>query len=246
MSQFSPISIVSKKVSHAPIAKQLAAFEEHKRTLINMLQKGHKTGPDSEQFDADKSWGGITRLARLFFWSQVIEQNALPTSERIKRLQRLSRALRQALGVTRRAIGDSIGNDLYRAYFARKMISLTSALEIDDGNSSDLTRTADEIKEMVGALDTLEVISRAAANTADVLLKTGRPALLPGACIQGLARVYRTSTGAKPGRGAGPFADFAYEFMTAVGQTNFDYRSLTDAVQEAHRQFKPSWFDEKL
>ena len=42
----------------------------------------------------------------------------------------------------------------------------------------------------------------------------------------------------------GPFADFAYEFMTAVGQTGFDYGSLTDAIQDAHQKFNPSWFDD--
>jgi hypothetical protein len=245
MSLFSPIPIVSKKAAHAPIAKQLAAFEKHKQTLVNTLQRGRKIGANSEPFDADKSWDDTTHLARLYFWGQAMEQNALPTRDRIKRLRQLTRALRQAHGLTRRAIDDSVGDDLYRAWFAQKNISLISVHQIDKDGSSIATRIADELKEAVEALAMLETVSHAATTAADVLSKTGRPALLPRECIQGLARVYRSSTGSEPGRGAGPFADFAYEFMTAVGQTGFDYRSLTDAIQEAHRLFKPSWFDEK-
>jgi hypothetical protein len=244
MSLFSPVPIVSKKAARAPIAAKLAAFKKHKQDLLNALQNGCKSGRKSEPFDTDKSWDDLTQLAQLYFWGQVMERNALSTRERINRLRHLSRALRQALGVTRRAISDSIGSDLYRAWFVKKNIPLTSALQIDKDGSSVLTRSADEINEMVEALARLEAISRAAAATADVPSNIGRPVLLPRDCIQGLARVYRTSTGAKPGRGAGPFAEFAYKFMTAVGQTGFEYESLPDAIQDAHRAFKPSWFDE--
>jgi hypothetical protein len=179
-----------------------------------------------------------------------MEENALPTRQLISQLQQLSRALRLAHGLTRRAIGDGVAEELYRAWFVQENISPISAGRIDladtidkDG-SSFLTRIADDINEMVEALGTLAALSHTAATIADVPSKGGRPPLLPRDCIQGLARVYRSSTGSKPGRGAGPFADFAYDFMTAVGQNGFDYRSLTDAIQEAHRLFKPSWFDE--
>jgi hypothetical protein len=175
-----------------------------------------------------------------------MEHDTLPTRERITRLNHLSKALRKALGITQRAISDSVGDDLYRAWFVTKKIPLTSALQIDKDGSSILTRLADEINEMVEALAKLEAISRAAKAAIDLPSKTGRPPLLPRGCIQGLARVYRTSSGARPGRGNGPFAAFAYAFMTAVGQTGFDYRSLIDAIQDAHQKFKPSWFDEKI
>jgi hypothetical protein len=249
MSLFNPIPTVSKQAACAPIAKQLAAFEEHKQTLLDILQHGRKIGPNFKSFDADKSWNDITLVAHLYFGGQVTEQNALPTRERIKRLHQLAKALRQADGLTQRAIRDGLGEELYRAWFAKKNISPIFAVKIDSAvsfgkdGSSPLTRIADDIKEMVEALATLATLSDAAA-AADVPSKTGRPALLPRFCIQGLARVYRSSTGAKPGRGAGPFADFAYEFMIAVGQTDFEYVSLTDAIQDAHRLSKPSWFDE--
>jgi hypothetical protein len=98
MSMFGPILIASKKDADAPIAKQLAAFEEHKRALLDTLQKARKIDPNSQPFDADKSCEDITHLARLYFWGRVMEQNALSTRETIKRLHRLSRALRQLSG----------------------------------------------------------------------------------------------------------------------------------------------------
>jgi hypothetical protein len=249
MSLFSPIPIVSKEAAFAPIAEQLAAFEGRKRTLLDTLQKGHKIGPNSKPFDADKSWDEITRLAHLYFWGRIAEQNAPSTRDHIKRLHQLAKALRQAHGLTQRAIRDGVGEELYRGWFGHKNISPISAAKADstvpfgEDGSSPLTRVADDIKEMVEGLATLATVSGAAATAVDVLSKTGRPALLPWFCIQGLARVYRNSTRATPGRGAGPFADFAYEFVTAVGQTG-KYESLTDAIQDAHRLSKPSWFDE--
>jgi hypothetical protein len=175
-----------------------------------------------------------------------MEQHALPKRERVKRLHQLAKTLREAHGLTQRAMRDNLGDELFRAWFTLKMISIEQIDEIDRDGSSIVTRVTDEIKEMTGSLARLEAISRAAAASANVLSKTGRPTLLPRDCIQGLARIYRTSTGATPGRGSGPFADFAYEFMIAVGQTDFDYRSLTGAIQESHQQIKPSWFDEKM
>jgi hypothetical protein len=100
------------------------------------------------------------------------------------------------------------------------------------------------MKEMATALAKLETVARAAAAN-DKPDKAGRPTLLPRDCIQGLARVYRSSTGSKPGRGNGPFADFASEFAKAVGKTGFSRRSLIDAIQDAHLRFAPSWFDGK-
>jgi hypothetical protein len=213
------------------------------------LQKRRKIGPHSKPFEADKSWDEIARLARLYFWGRVMEENTLPTRQLVKRLQQLSRALRQANGLTRRAIGDGVAEELYRAWFVQKNISPISAVRIDlatpidkDGSSL-LTRIADDINEMAEALATLAALSHTAATIADVPSAGGRPPLLPKECIQGLARVYHSSTGSKPGRGAGPFADFAYEFAVAVGKKGFSRRSLIDAIQDAHLRFKPSWFD---
>jgi hypothetical protein len=175
-----------------------------------------------------------------------MEQDNPPARDRIERLRKLNRALRQAHGLSRRAIDDYVGDDLYRARCSQRNISLVSAtqMDMDKDGSSILTRVADEIKQMVEALATLEAMSRVAVNNIKPS-KTGRPALLDRDCIQGLARVYRCNTGTRPGRGSGPFANFVSEFMAAVGQTGFRHASLIDAIQDAHRRSKPSWFDGK-
>jgi hypothetical protein len=242
VSVFQPKQIVSKKEAHAPIAEKLAAFTEHRADLLEKLQEGYKSGPQSQPFDEGKSWRDLTRVAELYFWSEVMKP--MPNAERSNRLRQLVRALRLARGLTDRAMTDGVGDALFVAFCTQKGIKPYPALPIEKDGSTVLTRCLDEIKGMATALATLETVARAAA-AKDKPDKTGRSALLPRGCIQGLARVYRNSTGTKPGRGAGPFADFAYEFMIAVDQTGFEYESLIDAIQDAHRQFKPSWFDGK-
>jgi hypothetical protein len=247
VSLFQPIPIVTRKVARAPIAKQLAAFEEHKQVLLDVLQKRRKVDPNSEPFDPVRSWDGIIKLAERYFGGQLTEQNAAP-GERMKRLNQLAKALRKADGLTQRAIRDGLAEEFFRAWFAEKNISPISAVNAlavggaKDGSSL-LTQIVDDIKGLMDALSRLATLSKVAATT-EVRSKTGRPALLSRVCIQGLAHVYRSSTGTKPGRGAGPFADFAYHFMMAVGQIG-EYGSLTDAIQDAHRLVKPSWFGEK-
>jgi hypothetical protein len=55
---------------------------------------------------------------------------------------------------------------------------------------------------------------------------------LPGDFIEGLAEVYQKSTGSKPGAGDGPFAQFVYEFLTALGRGNIQYHSVVDAIKD--------------
>jgi hypothetical protein len=232
VSLFQPIPIVSKKEAQAPVAAKLAAFKKHKRDLLNKLQNECKSNPHSRRLDEGKSWRDLCQLAQLYLWGEVGKPDSMSGAERGKRLRQLSAALRRARGLTDRAMKDEVGDLLYVAFCTEK-----------DGSFA-LTRRVDEIKEMATALATLETVARAAAAN-DRPNKAGRSTLLPRDCIQGLARVYRSSTCSKPGRGAGPFADFASEFMVAVGQTRFSRTSLIDAIQDAHRRFKPSWFDGK-
>jgi hypothetical protein len=240
---FQTISIVSREEAQAPIAAKLAAFKKHKDVLLNKLRDEYECGSRAGLFDEAKSWRDLSQLAQSFFWFEM-NRKKVPISgaERSKRLRQLAAALRRARGLTDRAMKDELGNFLYRAYCSTKDIGPYSEVTIEKDGSSALTRLLDEMKEMATALTKLEAIAHTAAAN-DKPDKGGRPTLLPRDCIQGLARVYRSSTGSKPGRGAGPFADFATEFATAVGKADFSQRSLIDAIQDAHRRFKPSWFD---
>ncbi|SHL47446.1 hypothetical protein [Bradyrhizobium lablabi] len=231
----------------SPIAAECAAFDEHKNVLLDKLRNGHKLGSKSDPFDATQSWHDLHQLAKFYFLERT--QKTMGAADTVKRLRQLARALRHARNLVSMATRDDVGADLFRAWLDTQKITKDSLLilEINDKKvdvTSELIRSTDKMKEAVEGLAALETAARAAILATDVLSKKGRAPLLPRDCIQGLARVYRKSTGAKPGRGIGPFADFAYLFMTAVGQTGFDYGSLTDAIQDAHQKFKPSWFDE--
>jgi hypothetical protein len=239
------VDIVSKKVAYTEIATKLAAFNQHKKTLLDELRNGGKPGLKSDPFDAAKSWGDLIRLAQLFFWGEITKQETMPVADLVKRLRQLARALGRAHSLANRAMQDDVGVELFRRRFAEKNISPASALLIDEDESSVATRIAGEIKEVVAGIATLETAALAAAATNDVPKKAGRPALLPRDCIQGLGRVYRNSTGSKPGLGDGPFARFVLEFLTAVGRPNFEYDSVIDAIKDAHSRWKPSAFDKK-
>ena len=154
----------------------------------------------------------------------------------------LASALRRAHGSAERALRDDVGVGLWRAFVVKTYGCTKKALAAPrkKDRPSPLIRAEDDIKGMVEAIATLEKAADAAK--ANVPRETGRPLLLPRDCIQGLARVYRSSTGLKPGRGSGPFAEFVSEFMIAVGQTKFEYESIIYAIKDAHRKFKPSNF----
>jgi len=233
----------------APIAAECAAFDKHKDVLLDKLRNGHKLGSKSDPFDATQSWRDLHQLAKCYFLERNATQETMGTADSVKRLRQLERALRRGRELVSIAMREDVGADLFRGWVDTQKIAKDAPLifEVEDEKvnvTSELIRAIDKMKEAVEGLTVLETAARAAILATDVLSKKGRPPLLPRDCIQGLARVYRTSTGAKPGRGNGPFAAFAYEFMIAVGQTG-DYGSLIDAIQDAHQKFKPSWFDEE-
>jgi hypothetical protein len=230
----------------SPIAEECVAFAEHQTTLLDKLRNGYERGTKSKPFEAVNSWLELTRLAKLYFSGRRTAQEVMSNADCAKRLRELARALRHARNLVDRAMEDDVGADLFRGWLDSQNIK--DALINWDGNGklpSSLASAPDGIKAAVEGLAALDAAVRKAVATTDKLSQTGRPVLLPRDLIQGLARVYRSSTGTIPGRGDGPFADFAHEFMTAVGQTTFEHRSLIDAIQDAHRLFSPSWFDEE-
>lgn len=242
MSDFQPTPIVSSKEAHAPIAKKFAAFQKHRKSLLDILRNEHKSRLPSRPFNGSNSWRDLSELAKLYFWDEVRVTMSGP--EHRKRLRQLATQLRKASGLTDRAMKDELAISLRVAFYAERGIDHHSTVLIEKDGSSALTRLVDEINEMATGLAKLETIARAAA-AKDRCNRVGRPALLPRGLIQGLARVYRSNTGSKPGRGDGPFAKFAAEFALALGKKGFTRSSLVDAIQDAHLQFNPSWFDGK-
>jgi hypothetical protein len=233
----------------------LAAFERYKEALLASLRNPYEAGPKSAPFDADKSWRGLTRLAKIYLWAKRGKQESVPAGARVKRLDQLAGALGRARGMAEKAMqDDDVGIELRKGWFAATNlvnIPLVSALRNDKAAP---LRIADEIKQVVAGLTVLEAAARRAAD--DMKRAPGRPkgtAVLPTECIVGLARIYRNSTGSKPGACEGPFARFVFEFATALGPGRIEYESVIDAIKDARTwslgpaagcDWGPSPFDE--
>jgi hypothetical protein len=148
-------------------------------------------------------------------------------ARRKERLRDLAKAVRRARGIAEKAMQDDVGGDLFLGWCAEA--NITPALH---GR-----RIVVEIKKVVASLATLEAAASRAAR--DLPTKAGPPSgtgILPMSDVNALMAVYRTSTGLEPNMGAGPFAEFADKFLTAVGKTEDDTKQ--DYVVEALKYAK--------
>jgi hypothetical protein len=91
------IKFETREEVYATIANDLAAFNQHKKALLDELRNGRKPALRSEPFDEDKSWGDLIRLAQLYFWDEKIRQEAIPAADRVKRLRQLATAAMAAI-----------------------------------------------------------------------------------------------------------------------------------------------------
>lgn len=231
----------SRKAAYAPIAPELARFNTHKEEILDKLRDEYERRPRSEPFDAEKPWRRLTRMAEMYFWGEIIKRETMSPAERFNRLRQLAKALDRTHDLVIRAMheDEDIGLGIFRAWCAEA--------KIFPGTNIDAPiRALGDIKNAVEGLATLKTAAYKAAMANVVPPKSGRPALLPSECFHGLGRVYRDSTGMKPGRGAGPFAKFVFEFIRALHPPDFEfeYDSIIDGIKNAHRRHKPSVFDE--
>jgi hypothetical protein len=239
------MEVQAREEAYAPVAADLSAFNQYKKTLLDRLHSAYERGPKSEPFDAEKSWLDLTVVAKLYLWGRVARHETMPPAERFNHLLQLANALGRAHRLAVRVMEEDIYGALFKAWFSETKIPLASASHIFKDGSSVATLVGDEIKNTVERLAALETAARSAAAANAIPTTAGRPPLLPSDCIHGLARVYRNSTGLKPGRGAGPFAEFVSDFITAVNCPDFEFGkdSVIDAIKNAHRRRKPSMFD---
>jgi len=219
-------------------AAELAAFERHKKNLLDILRKVHGGGPKSESFDEDKAWRALTRAAQICFLRPEIKQKTMLAARRVERLDDLAKALRRARHEANKAMQDDVGWDLFRGWYAEANTSPALA-DLNADASSVLTPFANQFKKVVGGLTALEAAARNAAGL--VRTKTGPlrgTGTLPMDDIIALQAVYRRSTGVNPYMGAGPFfAKFIDEFLIAIGRgddTAQDY--VFEALKYARKQ----------
>jgi hypothetical protein len=243
-----PIPDAEMEELKAEIDAGLAAFEQHKISLLDHLQKMYQRGPKSEPFDAEKSWQDLTSLAGLYFWRARLKQDTVPAAHRVERLRDLARTLRRA---RRQAeMRDDVGDDLFSAWCEASV-----RYDLDPTPPLTLVRLDHEFEKVIASLAALETAARRAAD--EVPNARGRPkgsAFLSRGFIEGLAGVYQNSTGSKPGAGDGPFARFVYEFLIAIGRDNIEYESVVDAIKDTKARVRtrpaaakpgPSPFDDE-
>jgi hypothetical protein len=215
-------------------AVELAAFEQHKEKLINILRKAHLGGPKSEPFDEDSSWKALTIAAIWYFRRPLIRQRTVPPARRVERLRDFATALGRARNMAHKAMHDEVGADLFRGWWAETKANVFPV----PVSPQVLNVIADEITEAVAMLATLEAVARRAA--ADVPTQVGSPrgtGILSMDDIFNLRAVYRRNTGLEPDTGAGPFGQLVKKFLTAVGRgddTSKDY--VFEALKYARRR----------
>jgi hypothetical protein len=206
---------------------ELTEFDRHKKILLGHLRSAYELGPKSKIFDEDYWWRRLRGAAGWAFRRPKIKQRTVLPARRKERLRDLAKAVRRARGIAEKAMQDDVGGDLFLGWCAEA--NITPALH---GR-----RIVVEIKKVVASLATLEAAASRAAR--DLPTKAGPPSgtgILPMSDVSALMAVYRTSTGLEPNMGAGPFAEFADKFLTAVGKTEDDTKQ--DYVVEALKYAK--------
>lgn len=230
----------SREAAYAPIAPGLNRFKAHKKEILDRLRNGCACGTHAEPFDPERPWIRLTRFAEMYLWGRLAKQETTSPAERFNRLRQLARALDHTHDLAIRAMHEDIGWDIFGAWCADAKITVD-----DKAVFNNIASALNDIKKAIDGLASVRAAAFKAAASNAVPPKSGRPALLPSECYHGLAQVYRDSTGLKPGRGAGPFAGFVYEFIRAVHPPDFEfeYDSVVDGIKDAHLRHKPSKFD---
>jgi hypothetical protein len=152
----------------------------------------------------------------------------MPLAICIKRLDQIADALGRARVLLDRAKKDTVSSELFRGWYAEANLSYTT------DSTEDFSRAYEEVASIPAIIERLEMAARRASKNLRPV--RGRPKgtmILPQYCVEALAKVYRTSTELKPGRGDGPFAQFVCKFLRAMGQHMLEYPSIVDVIKAA-------------
>ena len=228
MSVQNPRDRNSTNAAHARTAQKLASFAQSKNALLDSLRDIYERGPKTEPFDEVKSWSSLTQIAILYLRFVQMRRRRMPVAVCIKRLDQIANALGRARVLLNKANQDTVSGELFRGWCAEANLSYAT------DSTADLSRADEEVASMPATLKKLEMAAHRAAK--DMRPVRGRPKgtmVLPQFCVQALAKVYRTSTELKPGRGDGPFAQFVCKFLSATGEHMLEYPSIVDVIKAA-------------
>ena len=223
--------------SKAAIDAGLAAFGRHKGKLLAVLLNAHERGPRAEPFDPDRTWWQLAGFAQSYLWRGSVKVGKMPAADRTKHLRELAKVLRRARRLADKSVPE-VNGALFSAWYDAKV-----RYDFVPEGSVALVSIGDEFDKFVVGLAALEAAAQRAAD--DVRTKAGRPkgtAVLWRDDIEGLAAVYRQSTGSIPGAGDGSFAKFVMEVLAALGR-HLAYESVIDAIKDAglRRLMAASW-----
>jgi hypothetical protein len=243
-----PVPDPKTEAVKAAIEARLVEFDHHKGALLTILRDVHNQSAKSEPFDEHKSWFRLTSLASTYYWKARVKQEVMPVADREARLRELEKALGKARAMVDEAMENDVGDALCSSWWEG-----TSEYAEAEGRFVDLLYIEREFKTVVTSLATLETAALRAASEAHEK-RAGhsgprRRTMLPD-YIEPLAAVYRSSTGAMPGAGYGPFVRFICAFLAAI-RANKSEEYVVELVQDArsrtrthHSKWGPSAFDD--
>jgi hypothetical protein len=199
----------------ALVKGHLAAFESHKKQLLETLAEGRRQKERKAPFDAEGYWKDLMRAAEFYFWDVHMRENTPPSDLRVKDLTALRQNLSEAWVLLRK---NDVVIDLMRAIF------YTGRYQSSKATWAAAYDAAPKIlSELQGAAAHLRKLEAAASQAAtDARRKAGRPqgsSTIPSEYIIILAELFRRATGRIPGAGPGPFASFVAAFLDAVGRS---------------------------
>jgi hypothetical protein len=210
------------------IGERLAAFEQHKKGLLDTLSDIHKHGPQSAPFDYDITGQYLTSLAQVYLGSRKVREKATAPAVRVKRLRDFAKALGRARHLANKVMEDDVKGAVFSAWCEEAV-----KYDVTPEEPHTLIRFEDEFDKAVAGISHLEAAAERAA--VDVVARPGRPkgtAILPPDFIETLAIIYQDSTLSKAGAGDGPFARFVVQFLIALS-SSIEVESVIGCVKDA-------------
>jgi hypothetical protein len=220
----------AKKSIRDMVAADLARFDLHRGDLLDVLITVRKRGLGPVSFDAEVLWPDIARLAQWYFWRE--RTKPIPNGVRTELLGQLVKALGRACAAAKE---DGVVDDLFRSIYEAANGPLTPGV-VPNIDPSAVSRSLRIVTKSIEGMLILESAARRAA--ANVHRRDGRPkgtSALPSEYVVRLAMLFRSSTGRKPGAGAGPFARFVSAFLDAIGRRIAD-GAVIAAIKSARTQ----------
>jgi hypothetical protein len=243
---------------NTPFAAQLDEFRTHKEDLLAILRRVHENNGKFGPFNEGQAWYGLTRAAISYFLRNDPQRKPMLAGRRQDRLNDLAKAITRARKLTHKATQDDVGIDLFRAWHseidtARKLAhkamqddqgdlfrgwqsEIHPPDSIDENGSAAITAFVTEIRSLLDNLSRLEVL--VLKGSVAVKVKKGAPSgtgTLSWHDVLKVAHIYERGTGQKAILEAGPFAEFACQFLIAVGQES---KTLNDNVFETFNDMR--------